>query len=229
MTGTFSIAVAAASYLLYYGVTQDKTLQSKVLGQNPQVRDWIRNIVYYQRGSGVLLLGIVPAVAVAICCPELFGMIGIAPAKIAEYWPWFAGGMALMYGLSWFGARQPDTLARYPEMRIAEWTAKTFAASAGAWMAYLAAYEFLFRGVLLFGCYEAFGKWPAVAISVALYTYAHLWKGWRETLGSAVFGILAALATLHTGTILLPFLAHCVTSIHTEYLCIRYRQDMKFV
>ncbi len=229
MTGTFSIFVTTSAYLLYYFITQDAHWRHRILGYSPGALQWKHYILYFQRGMGTFLLGVVPAVATAVCCPELFGHMGLHPVVMAKYPVWFAAGLALMYVLSLAGARSPDTQARYPEAQIAEWTPKLFAQNAGSWVLYLAGYEFLFRGVLLFGCYQAFGWWPAVAINISLYSFAHLWKGWRETLGSAVFGALASWATLHTGTVWLPFLAHCVTSIHAEYRCIRLRSDMKFV
>ena len=228
MTGTISIYIATAGYILYFFLITEKGIRDRILSAAPQLRERLR-FMLFQRGAGVLFMGVLPAIAVWICCPQLFAAMGIRAGAIVEHWPWFAGGMGLMYLLSSFGARQPDTQARYPEMQIPEWTGSLFGISAGAWVAYLAAYEFLFRGVLLFGCYEAFGMQAAIAINVSLYAFAHIWKGWRETLGSVVFGVLFSWATLHTGTVLLPFLAHCITSINTEYLCIRWRKDMVFL
>ena len=51
--------------------------------------------------------------------------------------------------MNFFAARKPESLQTYPQMRITTWTKKRFLINALGWGAYLFAYEFLFRGILL--------------------------------------------------------------------------------
>jgi membrane protease YdiL (CAAX protease family) len=41
---------------------------------------------------------------------------------------------------------------------------------------YIFGYELLFRGIVWFTCFEAFGFWPALLINLFLYAVVHLQK-----------------------------------------------------
>ena len=66
---------------------------------------------------------------------------------------------------------------------------------------YMFAYEFMFRGFLLFACLVAMPALFAVAINVALYALAHAPKCPREALGSIPLGVVLCLSAIETGAI----------------------------
>lgn len=225
--GSLSILLTTSAYLSYYFLLQSSSFRT---GQsNDKLLNKYLRAMWRQRLSGVLLLGIIPGIIITWQYPDLLNTMGMTNPGIIRHWPWYLGGMLLMFLLSSMGARQADTQARYPELPLREWTGRLFMVNALGWILYLAAYEFLFRGVLLFGAFQTFGYWPAIAINIAIYTFAHAWKGWPETLGSVFFGLIASMATLETGSWWLAFAAHAVTSVNTEYQCIRLRKDLSFV
>jgi membrane protease YdiL (CAAX protease family) len=100
--------------------------------------------------------------------------------------------------------------------------------AAGGWILYLTGYEFLFRGLLLFSCLEAFGMWPAVVINLALYAALHLPKGLKEATAAIPFGALLCYLTLESGSIIPAIIIHSVQAVSCEFFCILRNPDMKF-
>ena len=94
------------------------------------------------------------------------------------------------------------------------------------WSVYLVAYEFLFRGILLFECYHALGFWPAVAINVSIYSAIHMVYGKDQTFGALVFGAVACYFALTRGTLLIPIFMHLSLSILSDLYSIR---SLKYV
>ena len=116
----------------------------------------------------------------------------------------------------------------YPEMRAPEWGLGAIAANSISSAIFMFAYEFLFRGFLLFSCLAAMTPALAIGINVLLYVLAHVAKGPREALGSIPLGVVLCLATIDTGTIWAAFLIHSVMSQLNDYLAVRANPEMRF-
>ncbi len=95
------------------------------------------------------------------------------------------------------------------------------------WAIYLVAYEFLFRGILLFECYYAFGLWPAVVINVAFYSAIHMPEGKDQVIGALIFGTVAGYFALTRGTILIPVFMHLALNISTILFSIHLTKNVK--
>ncbi len=115
------------------------------------------------------------------------------------------------------------------KMKISEWNFYLFGINALGWIIYLSAYEFLFRGILLFECYENFGFWPAIAINVVIYSAIHMVNSKEEAIGALFFGTIACYFTLWQGTILIPLMMHIALSLSSDYFSIRMNKYLKFV
>ena len=115
------------------------------------------------------------------------------------------------------------------QMNISEWTPSLFAVNAIGWIIYLLSYEFLFRGILLFECYENFGFWPAIAINVAIYSAIHMINSKEEAIGALLFGTIACYFTLQQGTIFIPIIMHIALSLSSDFFSIRINKDLKFI
>ncbi len=129
--------------------------------------------------------------------------------------------------LNYFAARQPDNLARYPQIRARRWSRSLIALSAGTWVAYLFGYEYMFRGLLLLACAESWGEWPAIALNLAIYALAHVPKGYKEAFGAIPLGLLLCLFALHTGNIWAAFLIHSTMALANEWYSLRYHPEME--
>ncbi len=115
------------------------------------------------------------------------------------------------------------------QMKITEWTPSLFGINAFGWIIYLFAYEFLFRGILLFECFNSFGFWPAIAVNVVIYSAIHMVNSKSEAIGALIFGTVACYFTLQQGTILIPVMMHIALSLSSDYFSIRINKDLKFV
>ncbi|MBN2634842.1 MAG: CPBP family intramembrane metalloprotease [Prolixibacteraceae bacterium] len=115
------------------------------------------------------------------------------------------------------------------QMKIKEWNISLFGINAFGWIIYLLAYEFLFRGILLFECYVNFGFWPAIAINVVIYSAIHMINSKEEAIGALLFGTIASYFALQQGTILIPVIMHIALSLSSDYFSIKINKDLKFI
>ena len=104
-----------------------------------------------------------------------------------------------------------------------------FLINAIGWIIYLIGYEFLFRGILLFECYNSFAFWPAAAINVAIYSAIHMVNGKVQAIGALIFGGIACYLTLSMGSILIPIIMHISLSILSDYFSIKYNASLNFI
>ncbi len=223
----FAILAALGGFLLFYFIAHSgriKSLFEKRLAGDQLMIRW----VMYQKFWGFLSMGFLPAAAFALFFKKIPPAYGLNYTSAITYWPWLLLMLIIPPAANYFLARRPSNLKQYPQMRISKWTWQRFALNSLGWFAYLLAYEYLFRGLLLFPVYEAYGLWTAISVNIALYSLAHLYKGAGETLGAIPFGLLLCLVTLYTGTILLSFLLHLALALSNDYLSIRFNPDMSF-
>jgi membrane protease YdiL (CAAX protease family) len=188
---------------------------------------WIM-LVGYQKLSGFVLLGLVPAVIMLAWggyAPSDLGL-GFANATTSLYW--IVPMSAIIIAMNFFASRQPEGLSNYPQMRVQEWTTSLIAINSLSWAAYLIAYEFLFRGILLKVCYDSFGFWPAVAINLSLYATTHIPKGARETFGTLIYGLVLCYVTIETGSIAVAFVTHLVMALSNDYFSVFHSPKMTF-
>jgi membrane protease YdiL (CAAX protease family) len=130
--------------------------------------------------------------------------------------------------LSLFTSRSPGNLDFYPQIRVKEWNSSLLIVSALSWIAYLLAYEFMYRGFLLFSCYHAFGTWPAIIINTSLYSLTHLVKNKREGVGAFFIGIILCILVLHIGSLWVAFYVHVIMALSNEWFSIRAHPEMNF-
>ncbi len=115
------------------------------------------------------------------------------------------------------------------QIELTNWNIPLFLINTFGWIIYLVGYEFLFRGILLFECYNSFGFWPAIAINIAIYSAIHMVNGKDQTIGALIFGVIACYLTLSRGTILIPIFMHISLSVFSDYFSIRYNDKISFV
>jgi membrane protease YdiL (CAAX protease family) len=178
--------------------------------------------------SGFLILGIVPASVAVLFFNFGTTKAGLLIGSSLELWPWIIGASAFFISLNFFNSRNKDLREMYPELRLRNWTFSGLAIAIGGWILYLAAYEYLFRGLLLFGCLEAFGYWPAVTINLALYAALHLPKGMKEAIAALPFGALICYFTIESGSILPAIFIHSLQAVSCEFFCIYRNPEMKY-
>ncbi len=219
----FSIAATVIASFIYFLILEKLEKNKKAMA-TPN----IINLYLWRKSSGFIIMGLIPALMIMVFFKTDLHQSGLVFGNTAKLWPWLAGVSLVLIALNAFNSKDGALRAIYPEMRLSVWTAKELAIMAGGWIIYLTAYEFLFRGLLLLSCYEAFGLWPAVVINLALYSALHLPKGMKEAIAALPFGALICYLTIESGSILPAILLHVLQAVSCEWFCIYRNPEMKF-
>ena len=176
---------------------------------------------YRQRVAGFVLLGVVPAALTPMLGWHLdtTGLLTLpAPGRTLAF---AAGVCAVTLPAIFLSSRKPDFPNHYPQIRVARWDAGLRLRNGLTWAVYLVGYEYYFRGFLLFGLTDAFGAWPAVAMTTFAYVLAHIHKNADETIGCIPMGVVFAWGSLWSGSIWGAWLAHVIIANTSEYLATR--------
>jgi membrane protease YdiL (CAAX protease family) len=214
-----AIAATIVLYLLFYMVVVSSVFD--------QIRDTIAGILA-KRAVGIVILGGGAVLVAWLFLPFSAEQLGIVLPVPATTWQWVAGASVVIVIGCILTAHKPKNFDVYPEMRVPLWGAGPVAANFVSCLLYMFAYEFLFRGFLLFACLAAMPAWLAIAVNVVLYALAHVAKGPREALGSIPLGIVVCLASIDTGAIWAAFLIHVIMSQLNDYLAVRANPAMRF-
>ena len=222
-----AIAAVTIGFIAYQFIAHAPSLYKR-FHQNYRNEQAAVNWVLFQKFTGFAFLGLLPAIAGIWAQGSLafFGM-KLSLSFIDLYW--ILGAAVLIIPINLVNARKPDNLEVYPQIRAKEWTYGLFALNALGWASYLLAYEFLFRGLLLFGTLEALGMWPAIALNVCIYACVHMPKGVKETIGAIPLGIVVCIATIQTGTIWAAFFIHLLLALSNDVIAFSAHPDMKLV
>ncbi|MDP4282408.1 MAG: CPBP family intramembrane metalloprotease [Bacteroidota bacterium] len=178
---------------------------------------------------GFIFLGFLPFVVFVLLYFIPIEELGFSFGETGRYW-YLAVIVPLFFILFSFLASQNSKNREVsPQMRLHIWTPGYLLISFTGWGAYLLAYEFLFRGVLWFSCFNAFGFWPAFVINLALYSSLHIPKGFKETMGAIPFGALVCFTTWLTGSFYIAFLTHYSMAASMEFFSVYFNPEMKFI
>jgi membrane protease YdiL (CAAX protease family) len=223
----FIVAIlwSVVGFAFYHFLSLNQSLAGKIwrshTGLDPRVK-----MVVLQRVWGVLFLGIISwglellfMDGSAKACGLSFSFTGTLP-----WWSYLVFPLILL--LSYLSASTPSNLALYPQIRVENWSLRILLISTVSWMAFLVAYEFLFRGFLLFATLQVLDPWMAIALNCSLYAFAHFYKGPRETFGAIPAGILLCYLTLQTGNIWSAVIIHSVMALSNEWFSLRAHPQM---
>ena len=99
---------------------------------------------------GFITMGVIPAVVLHSTLGWSLADLGMkwpAPASM-ELWLWWAALLGSTMVLSMVAGK--EGAKNYPQIRAKEWSLSTMVWSGAGWTLYLSAYEFMFRGFLIF-------------------------------------------------------------------------------
>jgi membrane protease YdiL (CAAX protease family) len=222
------IALLIISYLIYWFVSESEKVRDFFYRKSLADEASVRHITF-TRVFGFLILGVLPGITCRIFLPEY---------SLADYGLTFRSDTAL---LSLFSilllaflvvpitraqAGKPQNLLHYPQIRAGIWTNTTLLINAGSWALYLAGYEFLFRGILLFPLADHLGIWTATAINASLYSAVHIPKGFRQAAGAIPLGVVFCLLTYVTGTLWIAFFVHLTMALTNSFVALKSHPDM---
>jgi membrane protease YdiL (CAAX protease family) len=187
-------------------------------------------MIFFQRYIGLLCLGVIPGLIMLLVLGKGPGSYGVGSQNLLTSLYWTLGLGAIVLVVNYFNTRSGKKLDEYPMIREKNWSRRLIFLNAFSWFAYLLGYEFMFRGILLFGLLPLVGVWPAIAINAALYAYAHIPKNLQESIGAIPFGVILCLITLDTGTLWVALFVHVIRALSNSFFSLavgmkKARQD----
>ncbi len=222
-----AIFLVSACFSFYWFIAINPTVKARLFARTNEEKAWI-NYVVFQKLTGVFFLGVIPALVIFNTTEYTINDLGVNFNESKQSLIYIIIMGALILLLNYFATNKAERLKDYPQMRVALWTPRVLLINVISWAAYLIAYEFLFRGVLLFLCYATFGFWPAAAINIALYSTTHIPKGAGETIGTFPYGLLLCYVTISTGSILVAIMTHLIMALSNDLFSIHHNPKMKF-
>ncbi len=221
-----AIGTATVCFSVYWFIAYSTSLE-KFVDRRKGKGHFHHYGAFYQKGIGILCLGIIPATISFLFFPKSFTSYGVGAALLEPtlYWVLFFGGFLSL--IPWYSARQEEMQSFYPQVRAPEWDRNLLVINGLFWLAYLFAYEFLFRGFLLIHTAEALGWWPGVVITTAICTLTHMPKGSKETFGTIPLSVILCLTVVQTGAIWASVVVHAALAISNDYWALFYHPDMQ--
>jgi membrane protease YdiL (CAAX protease family) len=182
---------------------------------------------YTGKYSGVFLLGVIPALITLLFTDFSLKELGLNFNNFFYSLIWSVSISTILILVNLKSAKQPESIAYYPQIRKKEWNIGLLTGNSMAWTLYLLAYEFLFRGFLFMGLIPYFGLWGSLAVNTALYSATHIPKSMKEAVGAIPFGIILCLLTYNTGSIFIAFVVHVALALSNDYIALYHNPEMK--
>jgi membrane protease YdiL (CAAX protease family) len=211
-----TILFTLSAYLLYFLISRFHPF-GKESTPGPTKQKTTIHEALFQRCSGIVLYGIIPAILVLVVFPENPFHYGLSFANLIPSLHWILGLSAAIIPISVLNIWDLSPHPEKPLNRAMEGSPALHFVSAGLWILYLLGYEFLLRGILFFSCLNEFGLWPAVAVNVLMYAVLHLHKDQKEIIGSLFLGFVFCIATFQTKTIWAAYFTHTILALSYEW------------
>ena len=222
-----SLSIALISFLFYHFITNSGSLNKKFqmkFGPNRAQEFWI----HFRQLTGFIFLGGIPFLVVLFILKEKISAFGLSLSLSNRVLYYIVILSAIIVFINFFASKSRNNQNKYPLIRTKVWDIKLLIRSLSGWIIYLLAYEFLFRGFLLFVCIQSFGIWPAIIINIIVYSLAHVPQGSNEAVGAIPFGLVLCVVVVLSGNIWPAFLLHTVLAVSNEWLSIRNNDEITF-
>lgn len=222
------ISLSTIGFILYWFFALSPKIKESYFMKFQEETAWI-NYVVFQKMMGVLFLGILPGSLALFLLPFSLADYELKWGNYSQSFVYIIVMCVLIALINYFATKNIENLKVYPQMRLKVWTKRRVIINSFAWISYLFAYEFMFRGILLTTCYYSFGFWPAVAINLSFYSATHIPKGLNETIGAIPYGLLLCYVTISSGSIAVSFITHVALALTNDYFSVHHSKEMKFV
>jgi len=218
-SASFIIGIIIALYALYYIIAYTKIAPwiHRTLFSN--VNETVFHAVFF-RLLGFVIFGIITAFIFNVILDAEFDFITIQISNLDEMLPWFIVLLLFAVIVPYINVRSSKQNP-YPQFKIDNWNNQYKFLSYMTWILYLTGYEFMFRGILLFGTLEELGYYPAIILNVLLYAFVHIPKGGKEVLGCFILGPILCFSAVETNNIFVPIVLHVSVCLSNEYFSIR--------
>ncbi len=164
-----------------------------------------------------VLMFIIPALYLKLKMKANFSDFGLGLGNVRAGLKLLAICIPIIVVVLYFGTDSPDVKLEYPlakslhnhhEMIL--WYHLAYV------LLYYTAWEFFFRGFLLFGLKDRFGIFNAILIQTISSCLIHLGKPASETIGAIFVGILFGMFVYRTRSIWYVFILHIIMGLCTD-------------
>jgi hypothetical protein len=166
-----------------------------------------------------LLLFVGPVLLIRLVFRERLGEYGLCLGESRTWGRWLLVLLAVMLPLVAIASRTPDFQAFYPRYDPARDNAWRLLPSMAGWLVYFLAWEFFFRGFLLFGLGRRLGA-IAIFIQMVPFVMAHFPKLELESLSAIVAGIALGAMAWRGKSCLGPWLLHWLVATAMDCLVV---------
>jgi membrane protease YdiL (CAAX protease family) len=131
--------------------------------------------------------------------------------------------VTLMLPIVWFASASSEFVSKYPHLLSLREVWSKFIIYEIAMLIYMFAWEFIWRGFLLFGLEAKFGYY-AVFIQMIPFVILHNGKPLPETLGAILGGIALGILAFRTRSFIYGVIVHMGIMFSIDFICsLRFR------
>ena len=213
-------------YYLYYYISVSATLKRIVYSKKST---WTCKMAHFlaKKAMGFFILGIIPFTLYLLLIDKNLIDFGCNIQSFVSNFKLILV-LSLIILLILFINQKLNSGNNSLQIKITQWNLSSFLFNAFGWTIYLIAYEFLFRGILLYACYEELGFWTAIAINISIYSAIHMVHGKQQAIGALFFGFIACYFTLKMQTLLIPIFMHLTLSLGSDFFSLRFNPELRF-
>lgn len=165
--------------------------------------------------AAAVLLGVFPLALATRLTRKHLSALGLGLGHWRQGLLWMAVGVPLAVLAGKIGAASPALRAVYPLYPLPP--DQPFAVHAALQFLYFAAWEMLFRGVLLFGLKDRIGGGLSNAIQTALSVVAHFGRALDETAAALPAGLVFGWVDLRVGSIWYVAVIHWAVGVSVDW------------
>ena len=178
---------------------------------------------YWQFGVFFLLMFVLPVLYVKYVMHKPLNDFGWGMGDVKYGLKWLIVIPLLVVPLIYIASKMPDLRSEYPLAKSLLADQKSLFVYESAYVLfYYVAWEFFFRGFLLFGLRDRFGDINAILIQTISSCLVHIGKPESEIIGSIVVGIIFGMVALRSKSIWYVFLIHVSIGVLTDLFIIYF-------
>ena len=218
LSAAFTAGIVILIYALYYGIAYTQINGWIYRKFAAKTNKTVFHAVFF-RLSGFILFGLATALIFKAIYGTKFDFLSLKIDHFYELLPWIIALFLIAIIVPYLNVKYSKR-SQYPQFKIPNWTISYQLLTYTTWVLYLAGYEFMFRGVLLFETVEKIGYYPAILLNAVLYAIFHIPKGLKEILGCFILGPILCILALKTHNILIPTILHITICLTNEVFSI---------
>lgn len=183
------------------------------------------NGVLYEYSAAFLLTFVIPFVVMTVAFKSSPRELGLQLGDVRLGWRVLAIGLPMAFLAAYVGSANPAMQAEYPLAKSVKQDPRLFLLVEVFYLVYYVGWEFLFRGVMLFGLHQRYGTLLAVLAQTIPSAIVHIGKPAAESFAAIPAGILFGYIALETQSIVYPLILHAAIGFATDvFVTLRLEQ-----